>query len=162
MPLCTAASAITESCYFTTADATSAWPGLPRLTGLSGIPSTQTTRQVGNPVTTIITVTANATDGNISPGTLAGSVIGGVIFGALICFATVFAIHYRKKRQAQRDSLAQPYTQPNPNTDVAHNPATAPLGFNTISRRELEADRTGWVELAADRTNRAELENHQK
>ncbi|RYO84435.1 hypothetical protein DL766_009995 [Monosporascus sp. MC13-8B] len=110
---CAAASGVTDSYYFTTAGATTAYPGLPRLTGRSGTASpsgseASTSGSSTNP--------GSSTD----PGIMAGAVVGGVAAGVTLTIALLWMVKFFKKRRSDKGQVPQyPHYQAHAGAHVA-------------------------------------------
>ncbi|PKS08422.1 hypothetical protein jhhlp_005133 [Lomentospora prolificans] len=122
--------AYSESIHFTTAGATTAWPGLPRLTGSNG-PPTKTATTAGA-VETVVTKSTNA-------GAIAGSVIGGIALGILL---TVGGWFFYRRLAAKRLAAVAPTSH----QQVQQVPAE--LGQQYYESQEMDASRApgGYVQ----------------
>lgn len=89
-----------ESIHFTTAGATTAWPGLPRLTGSNGPPTTTTAAP-----TATVTITMTQTNG----GAIAGSIVGGIALGVLLTLAIMLGMYIRQRK---KDTTAPSWSPP--------------------------------------------------
>ncbi|RYP87914.1 hypothetical protein DL769_000366 [Monosporascus sp. CRB-8-3] len=97
---CVTISGYTESYYFTTAGATTAYPGLPRLTGRSGAASPSSSEP-------------STSGSSTSPGIMAGAVVGGLAAGVTLTIALLWMIKFFKRRSGKgrvsQDSHYQAY-----------------------------------------------------
>ena len=84
--------AYSESIHFTTAGATTAWPGLPRLTGSNGPPKKTTSTAA---VETVVVKSTNA-------GAIAGSVVGGIVLGFLLAVGGWFFYRWLTAKRLAR------------------------------------------------------------
>jgi len=92
---------LTQSIHFTSGAQTTAWPGLPRLTGKNG-PPPPALRNSGTTTATAtktVLVTSTATGTNApSPGVVAGSVVGGAALGAIVTLLVLLLTWYTRNR----------------------------------------------------------------
>ncbi|KAK0655629.1 hypothetical protein B0T16DRAFT_440771 [Cercophora newfieldiana] len=87
---------LTRTIFFTTAGQTTAWPGLPRLTGRNGpAPTASLSHQ---------TVVPDST--GLSAGAVAGGVVGGVFFGAVVALLVVFLTWRLRARGREKGPAA--------------------------------------------------------
>ncbi len=95
------ATLLTGNVFFTSAGETTAFPGLPRLTGSKG-PATASTVSTPGAQTVVVRVTETATSGGPSPGVIAGSVVGGAAFGAMAALLAVLLTWYFRKSASSK------------------------------------------------------------
>jgi hypothetical protein len=127
--MCGGDSISTEMVYFTTVGATTAWPGLPRLTGSRGpAPATSTSldSSVSTSASTGIVSSADGAKGEgTNPAIIAGSVVGGVVLGAVL--ATLIMLVTWKWRRRDPETYP-PVVLPNPQ-ELTGSPIPSPTSY---------------------------------
>ena len=87
---CVGIEAYSESIHFTSAGDSTAWPGLPRITGSNGSPTS---------TDGVVTVTITPEAGKVDGGVIGGSVVGGAALGMLFTVGFLFGVYlWRQKR----------------------------------------------------------------
>ena len=127
---CMDVPAYAESIYFTTAGETTAFPGLPRITGSNGSPTTTE----GVPVT--------VTAGPISGGVLAGSIVGGAVLGALLTAGFLLGMYlWRRKKSMAKGGDASGAVLGDVTVPMQQSPGFVPaaeVSYVDAARHEME------------------------